>query len=398
MIANIAPHWARPGLLSLLLAVGLLPGLAATNAPATQIQPAGTRAMIQRLKDFDARVDPTSSRFFNDRLVELMRAKLAREPAGQGQRRLRFELSLELLNAGLSEQALQTLTLIEAEAAQAGRGFPQKLRREMQLRKALCQLRIGEQENCLAHHNADSCLFPISQGGVHLLPRGSRAAVSLLLELLTEEPGDLRARWLLNLAHMTLGEYPEKVPAQWLIPPARFAADYPLQRFPDIAGALGLDLDDVAGGVLAEDFDQDGFTDLLISSWSLQGQLRLFRNDGAGQFIEHTQAAGLTGLTGGLNLLQTDYDNDGFVDVLLLRGAWMGAAGRQPNSLLRNQGDGTFADVTETAGMLSFHPTQTAAWFDFDGDGWLDVFIGNESAEGDPHPCELYRNNRNGTT
>lgn len=48
--------------------------------------------------------------------------------------------------------------------------------------------------------------------------------------------------------------------------------------------------------------------------------------------------------------------------------------------------------------MLSFHPTQTAVWWDYDGDGWLDVFIGNESFRGAPeHRCELYRNNRNGT-
>jgi hypothetical protein len=111
-------------------------------------------------------------------------------------------------------------------------------------------------------------------------------------------------------------------------------------------------------------------------------------------------------LTGGLNLVQADYNNDGFLDVLVLRGAWFGEAGRHPNSLLRNNGDGTFSDVTDEAGLLSFHPTQTAAWFDFDQDGWLDVFIGNETGgsalfggmrESGDHACELYRNNRDGT-
>jgi len=72
--------------------------------------------------------------------------------------------------------------------------------------------------------------------------------------------------------------------------------------------------------------------------------------------------------------------------------------GRYPNSLLRNRGNGTFEDVTEAAGLLSFHPTQTAVWFDFDGDGWLDLFIGNEALSGQPrHFCELYRNQGNGT-
>ncbi len=104
-------------------------------------------------------------------------------------------------------------------------------------------------------------------------------------------------------------------------------------------------------------------------------------------------------MTGGLNLIQGDYDNDGFVDVLVLRGGWLGKDGRFPNSLLRNNGDGTFTDVTEQAGLLSFHPTQTAAWFDYNNDGWLDLFIGNESVPGSGavDPCELYRNNGDGT-
>lgn len=82
----------------------------------------------------------------------------------------------------------------------------------------------------------------------------------------------------------------------------------------------------------------------------------------------------------------------------MLRGGWLGKAGRFPKSLLRNNGDGTFTDVTEQAGLLVAHPTQTAAWLDYDGDGWLDLFVGNETTDpNDPHPCELFRNNRDGT-
>lgn len=95
--------------------------------------------------------------------------------------------------------------------------------------------------------------------------------------------------------------------------------------------------------------------------------------------------------------MQTDYNNDGHPDVLVLRGGWFGEAGRYPNSLLRNRGDGTFTDVTEEAGLLSFHPTQTAVWFDYNHDGWLDLFIGNETWETNLHPCELFRNNGDGT-
>jgi hypothetical protein len=66
--------------------------------------------------------------------------------------------------------------------------------------------------------------------------------------------------------------------------------------------------------------------------------------------------------------------------------------------LLRNNGNGTFTDVTEETGLLGFHPPKPQSRFDYDGDGWLDVFIGNESVDpSDPDPCELYHNNRDGT-
>ena len=66
-------------------------------------------------------------------------------------------------------------------------------------------------------------------------------------------------------------------------------------------------------------------------------------------------------------------------------------------SLLRNNGDGTFEDVTEAAGLLSMHPTQTAAWAAYDNDGWLDLFVGHESVPDDPHPSQLFHNNHDGT-
>src|SRR5690606_3268861 len=140
--------------------------------------------------------------------------------------------------------------------------------------------------------------------------------------------------------------------------------------------------------------------DLVTSSWGPNDRLQYFRNNGDGTFSDVTPQANLKGITGGLNIIQADYNNDGFVDVLVLRGAWKKGFGKEPNSLLRNNGDGTFTDVTMESGLLSFHPTQTATWADFNNDGWLDLFIGNESEAGDSnmtHPCELYINNQNGT-
>src|SRR6185369_10547919 len=113
---------------------------------------------------------------------------------------------------------------------------------------------------------------------------------------------------------------------------------------------------------------------------------------------EQTEQAGLLGEVGGLNLIQADFNNDGFPDVLVLRGAWLRDEGRFPKSLLRNNGDGTFEDVTESAGLLSFKPTQTAVWFDYDNDGWIDLFVGYETVgASSTNRCELYHNNGNGT-
>jgi hypothetical protein len=130
--------------------------------------------------------------------------------------------------------------------------------------------------------------------------------------------------------------------------------------------------------------------------------MHYFKNNGDGNFIDRSGGSKLKEITGGLNLMQMDFNNDGFKDVFVLRGAWLrGNYGKQPNSLLRNNGDGTFSDVTAKSGLLSFHPTQTATWNDFNNDGWVDVFIGNETWEGNSisgtHPCELYLNNQDNT-
>ena len=244
-------------------------------------------------------------------------------------------------------------------------------------------------------HGPRSCLLPIEGTGVHQEQEGSRAAIREYLELLEANPGDMTARWLLNVAFMTVAEHPDKVPPQWLIPPEKFAPTGTIPRFENIAPSLDLGPQALAGGVVMDDFNGDGFSDLFLSSSGLdpqRDQLRYFQNKGDGTFEDRTEAVGLAGLTGGMNLLQADYDNDGRLDVLVLRGAGLlGELGDQPPSLLRNRADGVFEDVTEAAGLLFFAPTQCGAWGDFDNDGRIDLFVGTESSAIPGYEVPLYQ-------
>jgi len=255
---------------------------------------------------------------------------------------------------------------------------------------AVANLRRGELDNCLLDHNAERCIFPIRPRGVHQLQLGSQQAVEHFTRALSRTPNNLELRWLLNVAYMTLGKYPDGVPAGQLIPPAEAVPDS-APRFSDVAHESGIVLRTRAGGSIIDDFDNDGRFDIVMSSIGACEPLRLYHNTGGGKFEEVTERAGLSQQLGGLNLSQVDYDNDGWLDILVHRGGW-----ERPmrNSLLRNNRDGTFADVTEKAGLLGSraHRTHTAAWADYDNDGWVDLFAGHEES-----PSSLYHNQRDGT-
>ncbi|MEM7655737.1 MAG: CRTAC1 family protein [Bacteroidota bacterium] len=313
---------------------------------------------------------------------------------------LYYRRAVSLLYAGRNEEAVEWLEklwqLFQTHGALPGLTLDQEA--DVPYRLATAYVRLGEEQNCQLNHGPESCLLPIQGSGIHQLPEGSQAAIDLLEQSLRDRPGDLSAQWLLNVAYMTLGQFPEGVPEAYRLPVDALDSEYPLLPFAEVAGKVGLDANGLSGGVVLDDFNGDGYLDVMVSEWHPLGKIQLFLHDQAGGFVEHTQAAGLANLPGALNLLQADYDNDGDLDVLLLRGAWLGEFGHQPNALLRNNGDSTFTEVTEAAGLLSYHPTQTAVWQDFNLDGWVDLFIGNESQGGtEVHPCELYLNQQDGT-
>ncbi|MCG8461941.1 MAG: CRTAC1 family protein [Holophagales bacterium] len=358
--------------------------------PPTPERGAGHAAMVERLRNVAQETDDHLNPYANGaRARHLTSVEVPADPISRAKQQL--ALGTELIFAG---DTLDGLRVLEDLRAQGG---GEHLGSSLDAALALGHLRRGEQENCILAHNADACLVPIRGEGVHRAPAGSRAAIEIYLRMLEQHPEDLTLRWLLNLAYMTLGEHPEQVPERYLVPPEVFRPEQEMPRYHDVAPRLGLDARGLAGGVVLDDLDRDGDLDLLVSSWGRRDPLRLFLRRSDGSFEERVEEAGLGGITGGLNLVQGDVDDDGQLDIFVPRGSWLGPYGRHPNSLLRNRGDGTFEDVTEVSGLLSFRPTQTAAFADFDRDGDLDLFVGNETWREARHPCELFLNRGDGT-
>ncbi|MEI9806432.1 MAG: CRTAC1 family protein [Bacteroidota bacterium] len=304
-----------------------------------------------------------------------------------------FLMGGTLLEAG---NELKAINILESLAARLHeRDVTNRLMIMKQL--AIANLRLGERVNCANAHSGESCVFPIAGRGIHMDKAGSEKAIELYERILQTDPRDLESRWLLNIAYMTIGGYPQNVPSEFLIKGLGEDTSSAVKPFIDLALKTGLNTNNMAGGSIVDDFNNDGYLDIVTSGWGLQDGMHYCRNNANGSFTDVSDTSGLKYLTGGLNIMQTDYNNDGLKDIFVLRGAWKRNFGKEPNSLLRNNGDGTFTDVTKKSGLLSFHPTQTATWNDFNNDGWLDVFIGNETTPDNLHPCELYINNKNGT-
>ena len=282
------------------------------NAERDYYQSSGTKKMAELLQKIyaeqDFKINPNKS---------LERANYYREGLKQNldirnELKVRVGLADELLRSGESKPAaeeLEKLLLIIKEKGIIPAPFFIKQIREL---LAISYLRSGEQENCLLNHNHESCIFPIRAAGIHKLRDGSMAAITQLSLILKDNPKDLRAKSLLNVANMTLGSYPDKVPLEFLIPAKMFDSEYDLKRFTDVAPSVGLDVTNHAGGVVLDDLDGDGLFDVMISGQNPLDQLRFFHNNGDGSFAERTKEAGLTGEIGGLNIIHADFDKTDF--------------------------------------------------------------------------------------
>jgi len=191
--------------------------------------------------------------------------------------------------------------------------------------------------------------------------------------------------------------------------------------FTDVTAAAGLERTGWGQGVCAGDYDNDGHDDLFVSYW---GDCALYHNNGDGTFTDVAPKAGVTTrTTNGLKRWNTgcafvDYDRDGHLDLFvanyidfdpktaplpesgpcLYKGLVVacGPPGLQggKNILFRNNGDGTFRDVSEKAGILNTPGTYGLGVLvcDFDNDGWPDIYVANDSTS-----SALYKNNHDGT-
>jgi hypothetical protein len=180
--------------------------------------------------------------------------------------------------------------------------------------------------------------------------------------------------------------------------------------FTDVTKAAGLAVEMYGMGAAAADYDNDGKVDLYVTAL---GPNRLFRNLGGGKFADVTAKAGVGDPGFSTSAVFFDYDRDGKLDLYVAnyvtwsieKDLFCTLDGKsksyctpesykgQSGTLYRNRGDGTFEDVTEKAGLKN--PSAKGmgvALLDFDGDGWPDLFIAN-----DTQPNRLYRNNGNGT-
>ncbi len=136
-------------------------------------------------------------------------------------------------------------------------------------------------------------------------------------------------------------------------------------------------VESMSGGVALFDYDNDGYLDIfLVNSLTVEllkankrTRSALYHNNGDGTFTDVTDKAGVTDIGWGMGVAVGDYNNDGFDDLYV---TCLG-----PNHLLRNNGNGTFTDVTLKAGVGDPRWSSGAAFLDYDNDGKLDLFVTN---------------------
>jgi len=219
-----------------------------------------------------------------------------------------------------------------------------------------------------------------------------KEAIEVYRETRDLDPSD-KPLWGIYQCSLGLGGTPRDLPAKYRFPlrPEASRKDLPPPpKFRDIAGELGIDKFAGAGPAGWADYDGDGRYDLVACG--MDTFCSLFHNEGS-KFRNVTLEAGFGKLESGFGAAWGDYDGDGRPDLYVARNGW---GGPLPDALMHNKGDGTFEEVSKKAGIdepgSGFHVT----WFDYNRDGWLDIYVSN-GVTLDPNINHLYRNNGDGT-
>jgi hypothetical protein len=261
---------------------------------------------------------------------------------------------------------------------------------------AMAYMRKAEADNCLspmmnmpkhAMHMGGYCTLPLVH--FHQQAESARTAARLFGKLLDRyDPGNGLYRWLLNFNYMAVNGYPQDVPPQHLIKsqfieafygPAKQAVESQFAdlTFEDRAGDLGVDTYGTGRGVAVEDFDNDGYLDI-VTGGAFE-TLHYYKNEGGKTFSDRSEQTGLAAIRQPFFVSAVDFDNDGWMDLFVSR--MLGPT----YVLLRNNRHGGFTDVTAESGLLEgplaaqLSSGWIHAWADVNNDGYLDLFLAQMS-------------------
>jgi tetratricopeptide (TPR) repeat protein len=201
----------------------------------------------------------------------------------------------------------------------------------------------------------------------------------------------------MSLAYGEQGQYSRAVES----PSAVLKAPAPIKvRFVDVTAEAGLAVAAAIGdaqffhgpGACFLDYDNNGLIDLLVTDYGAQGGISLYHNLGHGKFEDVTAKAGLDPNSHAIACTAGDYDNDGYADLVL---SFIGRV-----ALLHNERNGTFKDATDRLPVRPNGSLRIGTWIDYDHDGDIDLFLGSSAKgnyKGSPVSDELWRNNGDGT-
>ncbi len=211
-------------------------------------------------------------------------------------------------------------------------------------------------------------------------------------ESLALNPAQNRTRFWVWLAAQKLGGYPSDTPEEARME-VRAGHEHTEVEFEDVTLKVGIDKTSAGRGTAVFDMDGDGYLDVVVAS--AHGGVNIYHNNGDGTFSDVTVGSGLEECVNSFCVAVGDYNNDGLDDLFVTRlGFYVG-----DSVLYRNNGDGTFTDVTGEAGIGSWGPGFSAQWVDYDCDGNLDLFLANNLGGlfDRKTPNRLYHNNGDGT-